>query len=899
MNWVFNSKSMKIKKRIGCLFFCGFVTNISAQAIIAGDSVVGGDKEYFINEDKNVVLIYPKEHLQIAQYTQSKELVLHKKYQKLYGWKLDEKLYVGLISSKNQIANGFSTQYPYNRQINYVGGTLYIDEFASASWLDTLLYHETAHNYQANIKGSKISQFLHTIFKNGTFLFDGSMIIPNIMENPFLLEGNAVLMESIHGNGGRLYNGSYKAETILQAKAGKLKASQLYNKKLAFPFGDIAYIQGGFYQLYMAQKYGIQNLNHYFYFHSQDFFWPQFTNKSMFKAVGIDFEDSIKAFENYYKTLAKIFVKAKGKKLFSSKFYYPLNKQNENIMFITQSIASAPTLNNINIKNKKIDKHTTTLIPSKVLKIKNNYYTQATKFVDSEIVQGLFDEKAMLLSQTKSKMVQGYLKNGSLVYFDVKTSFLSPNLYIDNKFYAKVNSSVFIDKKDNLFFFKQKNKTRILYKNKKPLYSFEGYYGKVVDVDSKGGVYFIANSKLGSSLYRYFNGDVLRVSSADNIKDAKLIDDNYVFLSCIGEDNYYYVINRLEKKYMKPYATKLFFEYKNYFDKKDNVLMQKNNISLEHSYNSFLNMHYSGLDLFAGYTSLYGINGSFSLKFSDPLVQNTFSFYGSKDSVNTKLLGIEYDNFLSIFHFNINTYKVLSDQNNKYGLMLHTDVPLYRKGYYEISSSIDYFKDYRVTQREPITFTTSLKKQYNYPASLLPDLLHKIDFMGERERDYFIFGMEYSYIKNLSNLFYFGSTFNGAWTSTNSTQKSAKGIKLSSYKVSYDPTTVVIPNISYDGYAKSAFSGEVKLAKVFYLSSYFFTFPLSLQNEILYAKYKYYSLKDFKKDTYNVKEFQVGLTVSSIYLNSFVVPMELKYVYDNASFIQNKHSISLSLGIDF
>ena len=142
----------------------------------------------------------------------------------------DLTLYVGLISDYNQIANGFSTQWPNNRQINYVGGTQLVDYFTTTSWLDTLLYHETAHNYQVNVKGSVVSRSLHSVFGNGTFIVPIPLAVPNAMENSFMLEGNAVLNESWHGNGGRLYSGRLKAQTLLQAKAGNIVASDVYNR---------------------------------------------------------------------------------------------------------------------------------------------------------------------------------------------------------------------------------------------------------------------------------------------------------------------------------------------------------------------------------------------------------------------------------------------------------------------------------------------------------------------------------------------------------------------------------------------------------------------------------------------------------------------------------------------
>lgn len=211
------------------------------------------DETYYKHTNENTEIIFSKDNLEFANRTNAIEPEIHKHYEKSFNWKLDDTLYVGLLSHRNQIPNGYSTQWPINRQINYIGGAQNIDYFSSTSWLDTLLYHESAHNYQTNVKASWFSRFFHSIFGNG-FLYGLPLSVPNVMENSFLLEGNAVLNESWHGNGGRLYSGRFKAQTILQAKAGRITPELTYNTTLNFPYSETYYITGGFYHLYMAEN---------------------------------------------------------------------------------------------------------------------------------------------------------------------------------------------------------------------------------------------------------------------------------------------------------------------------------------------------------------------------------------------------------------------------------------------------------------------------------------------------------------------------------------------------------------------------------------------------------------------------------------------------------------------
>ena len=129
-------------KPLFCLAACAGL--LAARAL---QDVVPHDRDYFTADVRNCELIYTEKDLPFAKEAAAVEAGLQPRYEATYGYRMDETLYVGLISDYNQIANGFSTPYPNNRQINYGGGVLNVDYFCSSSWLKTLLYHETAHNY--------------------------------------------------------------------------------------------------------------------------------------------------------------------------------------------------------------------------------------------------------------------------------------------------------------------------------------------------------------------------------------------------------------------------------------------------------------------------------------------------------------------------------------------------------------------------------------------------------------------------------------------------------------------------------------------------------------------------------------------------------------------------------
>ena len=94
-------------------------------------------------------------------------------------------------------------------------------------------------------------------------------IMPNILLPTFMLEGNAVLNESLYNNGGRLHNHRFKALVYMLAKDGKITANTLINDNLEFPYGEAKYIVGWFFMKYLYEQYGLSKVNQFFLHHSK------------------------------------------------------------------------------------------------------------------------------------------------------------------------------------------------------------------------------------------------------------------------------------------------------------------------------------------------------------------------------------------------------------------------------------------------------------------------------------------------------------------------------------------------------------------------------------------------------------------------------------------------------
>jgi hypothetical protein len=108
-----------------------------------------------------------------------------------------------------------------------------------------------------------------------------------------------------------------------------------------------------------------------------------------------------------------------------------------------------------------------------------------------------------------------------------------------------------------------------------------------------------------------------------------------------------------------------------------------------------------------------------------------------------------------------------------------------------------------------------------------------------------------------------------------------------------------MPSYSGVAYLKKGYYAEFNLFKTLNFSKYYFTFPLSLQREAIYAKYRYYTLEDFANNLYSANEVTLGTRFDSVLLNDGVVPISFEYIYNDADFIQNKNSFRFFIDIAY
>ncbi|MEA2049994.1 MAG: hypothetical protein U9O56_04615, partial [Campylobacterota bacterium] len=287
-----------------------------------------------------------------------------------FGYSFDDKIKIVLISNNIQVPNAFSTQVPYNLGVYFNGGSGMNEYFSNSSWLTTLLTHEMIHNYQTNAKKSEISKTLHKYLGNNympVFAVAPFFTLPNLLLPTAILEGDAVLNESLYNNGGRLFNGSLNAMKNSLVFNNKITPSRFINDHLEFPYTTEKYIVGGFYMQYMANKYGVDKVNQFFYENSIHSINPFLLNSSYENHFGIEFEQSIRDFVNFTKDKYKGYKELKNKNILArSKSEVYFSKIENNIYYITTDLIEEKRLNIYDLNTNSIRYNNTSLPNGKV-----------------------------------------------------------------------------------------------------------------------------------------------------------------------------------------------------------------------------------------------------------------------------------------------------------------------------------------------------------------------------------------------------------------------------------------------------------------------------------------------------------------------------------------------------
>ncbi len=873
---------MKIILLIGVSFSLAF------SAVVVPD-------DYLISNDEEVSYIYTQENSKLMPQMKSYQEVIVKGYEKEFGFKLDDEMTVGLASSSNQIANGFSTQIPFNMQLFYGSGASYIDYFSSTSWLKTLVIHETAHNFQLNPKENFLSKTSHKVLGNNPVSFLGLLplfSVPNVLENPFILEGNGVMNESRFGNGGRLFSGYALAELVALAKVGEIRPELMYNDTLEFPYREKFYLIGGFFQQFLVEKYGIEKVNGYFKtFATQAF--PFFTSAMFKKQYGKSFKVLLAEFVEEITAKHSKFKTTKGELLTRSQIFVPLNKKDDEIYTLVGDNQSAPKVLKLNRQTMTQSFEEGSWRVGELFKINGEYYSQASaKTSPVKIEMGLFDKDGFMLKGFEGKALQGFTSSGKKVYFDVPKSIETPQVYVDGKFYTQSHSSVYVEKED-LYYFKQEEAKRTLYKNKTALVSFEGHYGFVTDVDAEGSVYFIASSEHGSGVYRARNAKIERVSSADDVIDFKILDTHHALVATVDAYGYAYKKIELSRvQFITPSNINIPQNAVMNYTLRDADFLSDREPLKSDDYNSFKELKYSSLGQALSYGSYTGFNVDLQANFVDPLLQNALVGVASHNNARD-IVGLNYVNEAHRLEYGGAVYALFNNEQNSsqrgVGYDIYAKLPLIASAYWRADATLAYTKDYDNIYREPLSFSLKILNAKQFGFSKYANALNALELFGSLDREVNMFGGSYTFKHDLAWQSYLGAK--ATYMKSNAVNDlEEKGVELRDGLTSLqaDKATLDVPSFSLTTYAQEVKMAELSLAKVFDGSLYFFSFPLSLQREAIYAKQRVYDIDFTNAIQKTYYESTLGTELDLVFLNQFTLPMSLEWIHNGEVIDEDK-----------
>lgn len=527
-------------------------------------------------------------------------------------------------SSLLQVSNAYASIYPFHiLQINSSGPEL-MDLWSFFSWTRDTLIHEMTHLYQ-------LSQ--NREWDRRLWPFFSVLNYRNASLPTWILEGDAVLKESIYGSGGRLWSGFARAFVFSQIQDISLNyLLKAYNDNFS---GWAKYLHGAYFFSFLLDVYGEEKIKEFFYDSGKkipvDYFGLSLSTKKVF---GKDLKSLFKDYKAYYKDQAKNQKFSSKPALFKSKAYVPINSDKDHVYFLISDLKSPSKLVIFHKKSKTYTQTKSFLPVGKVFKKKGKYVSATNLRTSTTSIEYTLVEPGFKpLPQYNSQYVMDFYKNQA-ISLSAKQNHQGFALLKAGLFYDWVHSSVLADSKGNLYYFKQDKEDRILYKNKKELIRFKAYFSFPVEVE-KGKVYFIGPTKYGSSLFVYEkNQGLFRLSDSDRIVSARKISDHEFLVSEIAPRHFEYKLISSKQSLAQPVLYSYAFKKKDIFsaqsffakDKKDlssKSLLNPSTSHPHHLYQPFFNLFFKSLSL---YLSLDGLRGSIS--FSDPLEFNSLGFSG-------------------------------------------------------------------------------------------------------------------------------------------------------------------------------------------------------------------------------------------------------------------------------
>ncbi len=677
--------------------------------------VMPGDQPYYRIRQKQTQYIFTSNSREFVNQVIAYNEAILGMYERSFSWRLDERLDLILLSPHQQIANAYATLTPNLKTVWYPSGAGLLEEMAESSWLLTLSAHETAHLYQLNSKHG-LNEHAKTVFGNTQMvsLFSIPVYIhPNNLTPTFLLEGNAVLNESRLNMGGRLHSGEKRALVLAQIGAGDIDPNRLINDDFRFPFGEEAYLQGGYFSAHLAGKYGIEKTNNFFVKQGSHYLWPLILNNTFREHFGASYPLEIREYVRGMQSLAERQETTEEDSLVDTIFVGGMNHDENRIFFLASDGKRLPRLYSFRKSDRRLNYKYIDLPMGKVFLDGHTPLVAASQKHNLQRIEySLYSEGARIDSRFRGQIVTDQ-RAGKTVALDAEHSWLDPQALLNGKPYDIAHSKPILDQTGQVYYFRQNGSQRILYRNRQPLFKFDGFYGKLTEVSADGTVYFIANTDYGSTLYSYSKGEVSRVLRSDRIIDARQVQNNEFLVTEVGSRGHSVFLTKASPKAQTPAVYSYPFASESL---SPNFALSNDLVgSKEEVYNGLREMRYSRLDATFTAAGEAGLGGTLFAKFNDPLEYHdvTLGFSGTQHRDQIFLIGYTYsrpliDTFIT-YIFKKNWWQQQSGYElyaNEHNLAVGLKIPLLRQRRWDAVGSVSLTYDDRQGKIDTSTLVT-------------------------------------------------------------------------------------------------------------------------------------------------------------------------------------------------
>jgi len=551
-----------------------------------------------------------------------------------------------------------------------------------------------------------------------------------------------------------------------------------------------------------------------------------------------------------------------------------------------------PELIVLNRATGAISRQRDSWVSGKPFRIKETYYTaSAVQTANDRTEYGLVDASLNLLPGTASKFVND-IRGGEILYFDIPQSFDEAVLYQGSRRIGTVNSTAMLDGEGVAYYFVQKEKHRILYRGTTPLLMLKGYWSKLVDITEEG-IYFVAPTRYGSGLYRYQNGEVVRVSKGDNILDARVINGSFFVAECVEADGYAYRLARFDTPADET-PPEIIYPFENRQPKVFETPLQT--LPERSTYGEIRDMHFNMLYPYI-YISSKEEDSYVSLQalFSDPLYTNTLTLgYQLENNDSTFSLAYANDRYWLGFGFGvygIDSYEERPEWARDYGGYAYITAPLYRAGRTDLRLNLYGYMDDEIKERNPLIASLEYAYTEDYGLGMKAAHSWSASLYGKDDRDESIYGGKAAMGHNLG------------WESYLSldaqiTTSTFVGSKLTGDRTLYEDSTdffLIGQDRTY--YAQTISQVGIGLEKVIYVNGYFLYFPISLRRESLFARYDRVRLEGRSGQKLFIDQSIIGMNFDWLLLHKLPLVSSLMYVTNSDS--SEDYQVIFDIGYKF